>query len=74
MRAPGAADLAPRNQSGSANNVKPKKEVNDYSKLEMKVHCPCGSSLFMESMIKVRCPFLLFNGFIEGLSIIVSVS
>ncbi|XP_010922534.1 E3 SUMO-protein ligase SIZ1 isoform X2 [Elaeis guineensis] len=52
MRAPGAADLAPRNQSGSANNVKPKKEVNDYSKLEMKVHCPCGSSLFMESMIK----------------------
>ncbi|KAG1337991.1 putative Elongation factor 1-alpha [Cocos nucifera] len=74
MRAPGAADLPPRNQSGSANNVKPNKEVNDYSKLDMKVRCPCGSTLHMESMIKVRCTFLLFNGFIEGLSIIVFVS
>lgn len=71
MHAPGPADLAPRNQSGSANNVKPKKEVNDYSKLDMKVRCPCSSPLLMEPMIKVRCLFLVLNGFIVGLSIIV---
>ncbi|XP_038980897.1 E3 SUMO-protein ligase SIZ1-like isoform X2 [Phoenix dactylifera] len=52
VRAPGATDLAPRNQSGSVNNVEPKKEVNDHPKLDMKVRCPCSNSLLMESMIK----------------------
>ncbi|KAJ6827987.1 E3 SUMO-protein ligase SIZ1-like isoform X2 [Iris pallida] len=53
MQLPGAADLASKGQSSSdINNVKPKEEVVDSYQLEMKVRCPCGSSLLTESMIQ----------------------
>ncbi|KAJ6803556.1 E3 SUMO-protein ligase SIZ1-like isoform X2 [Iris pallida] len=53
MQLPGATDLASKGQSSSdINNVKPKEEVVDSYQLDMKVRCPCGSSLPTESMIQ----------------------
>ena len=58
MQVPRSADSASRGQSGSdLNFVKPKEEF-DFSKLDMKIRCLCGSSLASESMIKcedLRC-------------------
>ena len=53
MQIPGATDLASKSQSSSdISQVKPK-EVKDSYQLDMKVRCPCGSSLLTESMIQV---------------------
>ena len=55
MQIPGATDLASISQSSSdINPVKPKEEVKDSYQLDMKVRCPCGSSLLTESMIQVH--------------------
>ncbi|XP_072996559.1 E3 SUMO-protein ligase SIZ1-like isoform X1 [Typha latifolia] len=56
MQVPGAPDLASKSQSALVANVKPKKEVDDSSRLDMKIRCPCGSSLSNESMIKCEDP------------------
>lgn len=54
MQVHGATDLASKFQNGSdSSNLKPKEEIDDSFQLDMKVRCPCGSSLLTESMIKV---------------------
>lgn len=53
----GATDLASKIQGGSdINNVKPKEEVDDSYHLDMKIRCPCASTLVTESMIKCEDP------------------
>ncbi|XP_077233010.1 E3 SUMO-protein ligase SIZ1-like isoform X2 [Tasmannia lanceolata] len=58
MQVHGATDLASKGQNGSnLSNVKPKEEIDDFQ-LDMKIRCPCGSSLPTESMIQcedLRC-------------------
>ncbi|XP_042482031.1 E3 SUMO-protein ligase SIZ1-like isoform X3 [Macadamia integrifolia] len=54
MQIHGATDLASKGQSGS--DVKLKEEVDDPFQLEMKIRCPCGSSLATESMIQCEDP------------------
>ncbi|KAJ4977643.1 hypothetical protein NE237_008423 [Protea cynaroides] len=57
MQIHGATDLASKGQSVSdVNNVKPKEEVDDSFEMEMKIRCPCGSSLPTESMIQCEDP------------------
>lgn len=57
MQTPGATDLASKSQSSSEiNQVKPKEELKDSYQLDMKVRCPCGSSLFTDSMIQCEDP------------------
>lgn len=54
MQVHGATDLASKFQNGSdSSNLKPKEEIEDSFQLDMKVRCPCGSSLLTDSMIKV---------------------
>ncbi|XP_020252662.1 E3 SUMO-protein ligase SIZ1-like isoform X2 [Asparagus officinalis] len=56
MQIPGATDLASKSQSSSdINQVKPKEEVRDLYQ-EMKVSCPCGSTLITDSMIQCEEP------------------
>ncbi|XP_020241341.1 E3 SUMO-protein ligase SIZ1-like isoform X2 [Asparagus officinalis] len=56
MQVPGATDLASKSQSSSEiNQVKPKEEINDLYQ-DMKVRCPCGSSLITDSMIQCEDP------------------
>ncbi|XP_019052840.1 PREDICTED: E3 SUMO-protein ligase SIZ1 isoform X2 [Nelumbo nucifera] len=53
MQVPGATDLASKGQSGSdISNVKLKEEVDDSFQMDLKIRCPCGSSLATESMIQ----------------------
>lgn len=62
MQGCGATDLASKAQciSDSATTatitLKPKEEVDDSVHVDMKVRCPCGSSLMTESMIKCEDP------------------
>ncbi|KAF6150463.1 hypothetical protein GIB67_030264 [Kingdonia uniflora] len=57
MQVHGATELASNRASASdINNVKPKEEPNDSFQLDMKVRCPCGSSLLSESMIQCDDP------------------
>ena len=61
IQLPGAMDLASKGQNGvDINNVKPKEEVDDSFQVDMKVRCPCGSSLPTESMIQVHLLNLLY--------------
>lgn len=66
MQGSGATDLASKAQctSDSATatiTLKPKEEVDDSLHVDMKIRCPCGSSLLTESMIKVYAScFLVF--------------
>ncbi|KAJ6793623.1 E3 SUMO-protein ligase SIZ1-like isoform X2 [Iris pallida] len=53
MQLPGATDLASKGQSSSEiNYAKPIEAAVDSYQLDMKVRCPCGSSLLTESMIQ----------------------
>ncbi|XP_043700650.1 E3 SUMO-protein ligase SIZ1-like isoform X2 [Telopea speciosissima] len=54
MQIHGATDLASKGQSCS--DVKLKEEEVDSFQLEMKIRCPCGSSLATESMIQCEDP------------------
>ncbi|MCL7047223.1 hypothetical protein MKW94_021730, partial [Papaver nudicaule] len=57
MQTSGATDLASRGQSDSSfDNAKFKDEVVDSRKIDIKVQCPCGSSLQTESMIQCEDP------------------
>eukprot|EP00268_Persea_americana_P066271 TRINITY_DN8983_c0_g1_i2.p1 TRINITY_DN8983_c0_g1~~TRINITY_DN8983_c0_g1_i2.p1 ORF type:complete len:879 (-),score=190.81 TRINITY_DN8983_c0_g1_i2:706-3342(-) len=57
MQVHGATDLASKFQNGSdSSNLKPKEEIDDSFQLDMKVRCPCGSSLLTDSMIKCEDP------------------
>ncbi|KAF8403052.1 hypothetical protein HHK36_011146 [Tetracentron sinense] len=57
MQVPGATDLATKGPSCSdINPVKLKEEEDDSFQVEMKVRCPCGSSLHTESMIQCDDP------------------
>ncbi|XP_022756088.1 E3 SUMO-protein ligase SIZ1-like isoform X3 [Durio zibethinus] len=54
MQVPGATELASKGQDVSdSNNVKLQGEIDDPCQLDMKVRCPCGSSLDNENIIKV---------------------
>ncbi|OVA18127.1 zinc finger protein [Macleaya cordata] len=59
MQISGATELASKGQSDSdVDNGKPKEEVDNSVQLDMKVRCPCGTSLPTESMIQcedTRC-------------------
>ncbi|XP_022756087.1 E3 SUMO-protein ligase SIZ1-like isoform X2 [Durio zibethinus] len=53
MQVPGATELASKGQDVSdSNNVKLQGEIDDPCQLDMKVRCPCGSSLDNENIIK----------------------
>ncbi|XP_021734204.1 E3 SUMO-protein ligase SIZ1-like [Chenopodium quinoa] len=61
MQGSGATDLASKAQSTSDTatptiTLKPKEEVDDSLHVDMKIRCPCGSSLLTESMIKCEDP------------------
>lgn len=57
MQVHGATELATKFPNGSdSNNLKPKEEVDDSFQLDMKVRCPCGSSLLSDSMIQCEEP------------------
>ncbi|KAI3942898.1 hypothetical protein MKW92_020885 [Papaver armeniacum] len=57
MQASRAADLASKGQSDSSfDTAKFKDQVVDPRKIDIKVQCPCGSSLQTESMIQCEDP------------------
>ncbi|KAI3919698.1 hypothetical protein MKW92_032269 [Papaver armeniacum] len=57
MQTSGATDLASKGQSDSSfDTAKFKDEVVDSRKIDIKVQCPCGSSLQTESMIQCEDP------------------
>ncbi|XP_058098641.1 E3 SUMO-protein ligase SIZ1-like isoform X2 [Magnolia sinica] len=57
LQAQGATDLASTGQNGSGlSGAKPKEEVDDSFELDMKICCPCGSSLHTDTMIKCEDP------------------
>ena len=65
MQVSGATELASKGQGVSdSSNVKIKGETNDSFQSDMKVRCPCGSSLETENIIKVMIMSLMFFGFI----------
>lgn len=66
MQGSGATELATKVQCTPdtaivAGTLKPKEEVDDSVPMDMKIRCPCGSSLFTESMIKVCSSCFIVN-------------
>jgi hypothetical protein len=54
------ADLAAKGQSGlDISSHKPEEEFEKSINLDVKICCPCGSSLPTESMIQVLQQFIL---------------
>lgn len=61
MQVSGATELASKGQGVSdSSNVKVKGEIDDPFQSDMKVRCPCGSSLETENIIKVMITSLMF--------------
>ena len=61
MQVSGATELASKGQGVSdSGNVKIKGEINVPFQSDMKVRCPCGTSLETENIIKVMIVSLMF--------------
>ena len=61
MQVSGATELASKAQGvPDSSNVKIKGDIDDPFQSDMKVRCPCGSSLETENIIKVMIVSLMF--------------
>jgi len=65
MQAPGVTVLASKSHSkADLDHRKPVEEGGDDAyQSDMKVRCPCGSSLMSDSMIRVMLLFFVSSGF-----------